>query len=83
MSGEGEGLVAAMPGGFDLEPALAGGTADAIKYLEDQARNFSAIERSPAAAPDDRERARITRQCAERWAQDFRAGMHEGKAGGE
>ncbi|MFZ5745256.1 MAG: hypothetical protein ACOY7T_12340 [Pseudomonadota bacterium] len=54
--------------------------ADAAAFLDRQARNAALVAASEAASPDDRERARITRQCAERWAQDLRAGMHHGEA---
>lgn len=54
--------------------------ADAAAFLDRQARNAALVAASEAANPDDRERAAITRQCAERWAQDLRAGMHHGEA---
>ena len=60
--------------------AASAAEADAAAFLDRQARNAALVAASEAASPDDRERARITRQCAERWAQDLRAGMHHGEA---
>lgn len=54
--------------------------ADAIAYLDRHARNAARLAASETAAKEDRERANVIRQCAERWAQDLRAGMHHGEA---
>lgn len=54
--------------------------ADAIAFLERHARNAGLVAASATASPEDRDRANVTRQAAERWAQDLRAGMHHGEA---
>lgn len=73
-------LLVQMFGPYPAARLLIEPERDAIAYLERQAANAAKVAGSSAASPESRERAVITRQCAERWAQDLRAGMHHGEA---
>ncbi|PKB19638.1 hypothetical protein B0I00_1877 [Novosphingobium kunmingense] len=74
----GEGVLPAAPGVGSFAAGMVAEARDTVAYLQRKRATALTVAENSSAAPEDRERAVITRQAIDVLIGDLAAGLHRG-----